>query len=114
MMQSFIEYCCPHQSIEPIQAQMTDTYTVGLVAQCYINRWLFHCDCFFTLIGLGAFLTLGDGGAAGGMGFILGGRGGCGGVGATPGFPGRPFSPPPGNFAESAILVLLVALVITL
>ena len=40
---------------------MTDTYTVGLVAQCYINRWLFHCDCFFTLIGLGACLTLGDG-----------------------------------------------------
>jgi len=61
MMQSFIEFCCPHQSIEPIQAQLTDTYTVGLVAQCYINRWLFHCDCFFTLIGLGAFLTLGDG-----------------------------------------------------
>ena len=90
-MQSFIECCCPHQSIEPIQAQMTDTYTVGLVAQCYINRWLFHCDCFFTLIGLGAFLTLGDGRLAGGIGLMRGGVGGCGGVGATPGRPGRPF-----------------------
>ena len=45
---------------------------------------------FFTLIGLGAGLTLGDGGLAGGIGFILGGVGGCGGVGATPGFPGIP------------------------
>ena len=69
---------------------------------------------FFTFTDAGAGLTVGDGGAAGGMGFILGGVGGCGGVGATPGFPGRPFSPPPGNFAESAILVLLVALVITI
>ena len=60
-MKCLIECSLSHQSIEPIQAQMTDTYTVGLVAQCYINRWLFHCDCFFTLIGLGAFLTLGDG-----------------------------------------------------
>jgi len=51
---------------------------------------------FFTLIGLGAGFTLGDGGAEGGMGFILGGLGGCGGVGATPGFPGIPFVPPPG------------------
>ena len=45
---------------------------------------------FFTLIGLGACLTLGDGGAEGGMGFILGGLGGCGGVGrprASLGFP---------------------------
>ena len=51
---------------------------------------------FFTLIGLGAGLTLGDGGAEGGMGFILGGLGGCGGVGAIPGFPGIPFVLPPG------------------
>jgi hypothetical protein len=51
---------------------------------------------FFTLIELGAGLTLGDGGLAGGIGFILGGVGGCGGVGATPGFPGIPFVPPPG------------------
>ena len=46
---------------------------------------------FFTLIGLGAGLTLGDGGLAGGIGFMRGGVGGCGGVGATPGRPGRPF-----------------------
>ena len=51
---------------------------------------------FFTLIGLGANLTLGDGGVLGGMGFILAQFGGCGGVGATPGFPGIPFVPPPG------------------
>ena len=68
----------------------------------------------FCLTDGGAGLTYGPAGPAGGIGFILGGLGGCGGVGATPGFPGIPFVPPPGNFAESAILVLLVALVITI
>ena len=75
---------------------VTDTYTIGLIAQSYNYRWCLHLGFFFTLIGLGAGLTLGDGGAEGGMGFILGGLGGCGGVGATPGFPGIPFVPPPG------------------
>ena len=52
---------------------------------------------FFTLTGLGAGLTLGDGELAGGIGFILGGVGGCEGVGLLPGEPGIPLWPPPGN-----------------
>ena len=42
------------------------------------------------------------------MGFILGGLGGCGGVGATPGFPGIPFVPPPGNFTEFQLILVLL------
>ena len=76
---------------------------LGHINQVVLSLWfLLHFDWDSS-----AGLTLGDGGLAGGIGFILGGVGGCGGVGATPGFPGIPFVPPPGNFLVSAIIMFL-------
>ena len=95
-MKCLIECSLSHQFVERDSILGQGAYLIGLITYGYNCKWCLYLGFCFTLIGLGAGLTLGDGGAEGGMGFILGGLGGCGGVGATPGFPGIPFVPPPG------------------